>query len=106
MMVGTLNVQMFLLWCACHFLADFPLQGDYLSSMKGKSWEHLFYHCAEYTGVFVIFAHPLLWACAALFAPHFLIDALKARYKVIPWLWLDQLLHILTIVVILEVLGR
>lgn len=105
-MIGLLNLQVFVLWCALHFLADFPWQGEYLSRMKATSWEHLFYHCAEYTGVFVIFARPPLWACAALFVPHFLVDALKSRYKVIPWLWLDQLLHILTIVVILSAMGH
>ena len=98
-----MNIVTLLVWLACHFLGDFPLQGDYLSSMKGKSWEHLVYHCACYTGVFVLFAHPSLLAIVALFVPHVIIDALKARYHVIPWLWLDQLLHVLTIVVILGV---
>ncbi|SRR5258708_6112284 len=98
-----MSITTLLIWLGCHFLADFPLQGDYLSSMKGKSWEHLFYHCATYTGVFVIFAHASPWAALALFVPHMVIDALKARYKVIPWLWLDQLLHVLTILIILGV---
>src|SRR5260221_6566940 len=92
-----MNVIVLVIWLGLHFLADCPLQGDYLSSMKGKSWEHLFYHCAEYTGVFVIFAHASPLAALALFVPHFIIDAMKARYKLIPWLWLDQLLHIFTI---------
>lgn len=96
-----MSAAVFLLWVACHFLGDFPLQGDYLSSMKGKSWEHLFYHCATYTGVFILFVHPSLWAIAALFVPHVIIDALKARYRLIPWLWLDQALHIVTIAFIL-----
>lgn len=90
-----------LIWLACHFLGDFPLQGDYLSSMKGRSWQHLCYHCACYTGVFVLLAHASPTAALALFVPHFVIDALKARYNIIPWLWLDQALHILTIAIIL-----
>jgi hypothetical protein len=97
-----MTLPVFLIWCACHFLGDFPLQGDYLSSMKGKSWEHLFYHCAEYTGVFVLFAHASPWQAIALFTPHFIVDAAKARYNLIPWLWLDQFLHIVTIVLVLE----
>jgi hypothetical protein len=98
-----MSLSVLFIWLACHFLGDFPLQGDYLSSMKGKSWEHLFYHCACYTGVFVLFAHTSPQAALALFVPHLVIDALKARYKLIPWLWLDQLLHIITIAVILAV---
>lgn len=95
-----MSLTALLLWFGLHFLADFPLQGDYLSSMKGKSWEHLLYHCACYTGVFVLFAHATPVAALALFVPHFVIDALKARYHKIPWLWLDQALHLVTIVVI------
>jgi hypothetical protein len=100
-MILGISLPTLLLWCSLHFLADFPLQGQYLSDMKGKSWEHLFYHCAEYTGVFVIFAHISPLAALALFVPHFIVDALKSRYHIIPWIWLDQLLHILTIIVIL-----
>jgi len=96
-----MSIAVLLTWFACHYLADFPLQGDYLASMKAKSWEHLVYHCATYTGVFVLFAHASPWAALALFAPHMVIDALKARYGVIKWLWLDQALHLLTIVLIL-----
>ena len=98
-----MSLSILLIWLACHFLADFPFQGDYLSRMKGQSWEHLFYHCAEYAGVFLLFAHASPVAALALFIPHMIIDALKARYKVIPWLWLDQMLHILTIFIILAV---
>jgi hypothetical protein len=95
------SITVLLIWLACHFLGDFPLQGDYLSAMKGKSWEHLIYHCACYTGVFVLFAHASPIQALALFVPHVVVDALKSRYKVIPWLWLDQALHLLTIVAIL-----
>ncbi len=92
-----------LVWLACHFLGDFPWQGDYLAQLKGSSWQHLFYHCACYTGVFVLFAHPSLLALGIIFASHFVIDALSARYKIIKWLWLDQLLHVLVIFVLLGV---
>ena len=95
-----MSISVLLTWFACHFLGDFPLQGDYLSRMKGKSWEHLFYHCTCYTGVFVLFVRATPFEALLLFAPHVVIDALKARYSVIPWLWLDQALHLLTIVLI------
>lgn len=98
-----MSIALLLIWLACHFLGDFPWQGEYLSAMKAKSWEHLLYHCATYTGVFVLFAHASPLAALALFVPHVMIDALKARYKVIRWLWLDQLLHVLTIAMILGV---
>lgn len=42
-------------------------------------------------------------AALALFVLHFIIDALKARYLIVPWLWLDQLLHVLTILITLEI---
>lgn len=96
-----MSITALLIWFACHFLGDFPLQGDYLSNMKGKSWEHLIYHCATYTGVFVLFAHASPVQALALFAPHVMIDAIKSRYHKIPYLWLDQALHLLTIVLIL-----
>jgi len=72
-----------------------------MSIEKGKSWEVNFYHCATYTAVFVLFVHPSLTAIAILLGTHFVIDALKARYKVIGPIWVDQLLHILTILLIL-----
>jgi hypothetical protein len=67
---------------------------------KGKSWEVTFYHCATYTAPFVLFAHPSIQAIALLFTTHLIIDPLKARYHVINSLWVDQLLHIVTIVLI------
>jgi len=36
-----------------------------------------------------------------LLTTHFVVDTLKARYKVIGSIWLDQLLHVATIVAIL-----
>jgi hypothetical protein len=72
-----------------------------MSVEKGKSWEVNFYHCATYTATFVLFAHPSITAVVALLLTHFVVDALKARYKVIGSIWLDQLLHFVTIILIL-----
>jgi hypothetical protein len=72
-----------------------------MSMEKGKSWEVNFYHCATYTAVFVLFAHPTWLATLILFGTHCIIDPLKARYKLIGPIWVDQLLHLLTIVLIL-----
>ena len=94
-------LQVLLVWLACHFIGDFAFQSAWMSIEKGKSWEVNFYHCATYTAVFVLFAHSSPLATAAIFGTHLVIDPLKARYKVIGPIWLDQLLHIVTILLIL-----
>jgi hypothetical protein len=101
MMFG-MSLTIFLTWLACHFVGDFAFQSTWMSTHKGKSWEVNFYHCATYTSVFILFAHPSLVALAILIGTHFVIDTLKARYKIIGPIWLDQLLHVLVIVGILS----
>ncbi len=96
-----ISIPMLLIWLACHFIGDFAFQSTWMSIEKGKSWEVNFYHCATYTATFVLFAHPSLLATVVLFGTHFVIDPLKARYKVIGPIWLDQLLHVVTILLIL-----
>lgn len=96
-----ISVSALCIWLACHFVGDFAFQSTWMSMEKGKSWEVNFYHCATYTAVFVLFAHSSLLATALLLVTHFVVDALKARYKVIGPIWLDQILHILTILLIL-----
>jgi hypothetical protein len=49
----------------------------------------------------LLIVHPSILAVVALFGTHFVVDPLKARYKVIGPIWVDQLLHILTILLIL-----
>lgn len=100
-MLLDIPVSTLLIWLACHFVGDFAFQSAWMSSEKGKSWEVNFYHCVTYTAVFVLFAHPSWLATFLLFATHFIIDPLKARYKLIGPIWVDQLLHLLTIVLIL-----
>ncbi len=100
-MLVHVSLLTFLTWLACHFVGDFAFQSAWMSMEKGKSWEVNFYHCATYTAVFVLFAHTLPLATAVLFGTHFVIDPLKARYKLIGPIWLDQGLHVLTIVLIL-----
>lgn len=82
---------------AVHFIADFPFQGDWLGTQKGNSWELMFYHCAIYAGTFLVFGKVSLLFAAILFISHFIIDPLKARYKIIKPIWIDQLLHIMVI---------
>lgn len=99
--IAGIPLQALLTWVACHFIGDFAFQSTWMSLEKGKSWEVNFYHCATYTAVFVLFAHSSPLATAVLFGTHFVVDPLKARYKVIGPIWLDQLIHIVTIVLIL-----
>ena len=82
-------------------VGDFAFQSTWMSVEKGKSWEVNFYHCATYTATFILFAAPSIFAILTILSTHFIVDALKARYKVIRSIWLDQLLHIATIIVIL-----
>lgn len=102
MLLGV-SVSTLLIWLACHFIGDFAFQSTWMSMEKGRSWEINFYHCATYTATFILFAHPSpsLVAIAFLLATHYIVDTLKARYKIIGSIWLDQLLHVLTIMLIL-----
>ena len=100
-MLFTISLPVLLAWLACHFVGDFAFQSAWMSMEKGKSWEVNFYHCATYTATFILFVHPSPLAVAILLTTHYIVDTLKARYKVIGPIWLDQLLHVLTIVLIL-----
>ena len=102
-MLIDIPVQTLLIWLACHFVGDFAFQSTWMSMEKGKSWEVNFYHCATYTATFILFARPIpsVPALIILLVTHYIVDTLKARYKVIGPIWLDQLLHILTIMLIL-----
>lgn len=102
-MLFGLSIYSLLMWLACHFIGDFAFQSTWMSIEKGKSWEVNFYHCATYTATFILFAHPTpsIRAIFLILMTHYVIDTLKARYKVIDTIWLDQLLHVLVIVLIL-----
>ncbi len=102
-MLFDIQISTLLVWLACHFVGDFAFQSTWMSVEKGKSWEVNFYHCATYTATFVLFVRPFpsLVAILVLLGTHFVVDALKARYKVIGPIWVDQLLHILAILLIL-----
>ena len=99
--IAGIPLQVLFVWLACHFIGDFAFQSAWMSMEKGKSWEVNFYHGATYTAVFVLFAHSSLLATAVIFGTHLVIDPLKARYRIIGPIWLDQFLHIVTILLIL-----
>ena len=86
-------LELIVLLVACHFLGDFPFQGEFLAMNKGKSWEINFYHAITYTATFVIFAKVSLAFALLLLITHFFIDPLKARWQIVKHIWMDQLLH-------------
>src|SRR5437762_12727101 len=98
MIIG-ISISTLLVWLACHFVGDFAFQSTWMSVEKGKSWDVNFSQCATYTAKLSLFVRPFLsvTAIAILLGTHFVVDALNARYKAIGPIWLDQLLHLLTI---------
>lgn len=93
-----------LLWLlAGHFIGDFPFQSEWMVANKGTSWEINTYHALVYASTIFVIAkigNIELSALAffILFASHFIIDPLKARWKIIKSIWIDQLLHFIVLV--------
>ena len=75
----------------CHVVGDYVLQQDFIAKTKGENWYHLFVHCMLYILPFRIM-YGADQRLAMLFITHIIIDALKARYKVIGYAC-DQILH-------------
>ena len=92
-----------ILWIIlAHYLADYPLQGSFLATTKGKYLYSLFAHCAIYS-LFVAFCLDLMglfaiWKVAVLFISHMLIDYWKSHSDPVKgakeYLYIDQILHI------------
>lgn len=91
------------LWLiAGHFLGDIAFQPNWIASKKGKSWEINGCHAAVYTatvfviaGIGSIILSPLV--LMIIFASHFIIDPLKARWGIIKSIWVDQILHLIVL---------
>ena len=95
-----------------HVLADYPLQGDFLGTMKGKDDYILFCHVVIWTnfvciGLFIIDKY-VLWKFIMLFVGHFIIDRWKARghYKKLNLsdetaFHIDQALHFVQLIICL-----
>lgn len=90
-------IENLIILIACHFIGDFPFQSEWFVSFKGKSWEVCVYHAAVYTATFVIFTDITMIFALILFVSHVIIDPLKARWHVLPYIWQDQLLHFVVI---------
>lgn len=97
-------MEQLLLALAAHFIGDFAFQNKWMATEKGKSWEINFYHVATYTATFILFGVGLsLLSLGIIFATHFFIDPLKERWKVVKYVWQDQVLHIAVIIFVLLV---
>ena len=93
-----------LLWVVlAHYIADYPLQGDFLAQTKGKYFYSLLVHsiiyglsislCFELLGVFNV------WKAIILIVNHICIDYIKAHAKdknkaMTSYLYIDQALHL------------
>lgn len=87
-----------------HYLADFPLQGEFLANMKGKNGYLLMCHVLIYSLTVGAFLHFLGlyadWKLFALIISHTLIDYWKCRYApketaLTTALYIDQTAHLL-----------
>lgn len=93
-----------ILWIIlAHYIADYPLQGDFLAQTKGKYWYSLLAHSVIY-GLTIALVLKLLglfaiWKAIALIISHMVIDYKKATAKnkekaLTTYLYIDQALHI------------
>ena len=74
----------FLILFFAHLLADYPLQGDFLSRMKGKNLIILGTHAGIWTGTVLVFAHFIGYSVDVsdvfiLFIVHAVADYWKAK---------------------------
>lgn len=94
-----------ILWIIlAHYILDYPLQGDFLASTKGKYWYSLFAHCIIYgLGMALVFKFIgvfAIWKVLVLVLSHLIIDYKKATAKnkdlaLTSYLYLDQFLHLI-----------
>lgn len=96
-----------LIWL--HFIGDYPLQGNFLADFKSKNDYILLCHSIIWTGTISLGLHFLgllnIGKVFFLLIGHFWIDRWKARKKdkskaLTRDLWIDQLLHMVQIVLV------
>lgn len=71
-----------------HFLADFPLQSNWMALHKSKHWDVLVIHALVYTACFYFYGRYFM---ALTFLTHFLTDAVTSRLT--SKLWFIDLLE-------------
>lgn len=107
------NLDIILILTVLHYIADYPLQGEFLGVQKSNYTYLLFVHCVIWTGVVSfgmaylgIFAY---WKVIFLFIGHFVIDYWKCKHPnnkeigLTKLLWIDQFLHFIQLVFVLNV---
>lgn len=87
-----------------HYIADYPLQGDFLAQTKGKYFYSLLAHSIIY-GLSIALVFKLLglfaiWKAFVLVVIHIIIDYKKATAKnkdkaLASYLYIDQGLHLI-----------
>ncbi len=92
-----------------NLVGDYPLQGEFLATMKGRSNYLLFVHCVIWTGTVSLGLLYLgilaYWKILFLLAFHFAIDYWKARKQdktraLTRDLYIDQTLHVFQILIV------
>lgn len=82
----------------CHMIGDYVLQSDFIARTKGENWWHMIVHCTMYVLPFyLVVGHD--WCIAVLWVHHFIVDIMKARYKIIGYAE-DQIFHLLVLTMI------
>lgn len=100
--------MIFLALLLIHLLYDFHWQGSFIADYKSKSWFILGVHSITWGlciyGVMYLFAEQQPWMLPFLIGTHFVIDAWKTRWTSLAplgaALWIDQLLHLITLLII------
>lgn len=102
-----------------HYLLDYPLQGEFLATTKGKYWYSCLAHSTIYglgmTILLSVLYKPVsiisVLVAVNLIGSHFVIDAIKAKAlnkekALTTYLYIDQLLHILINFMVMFILTR
>jgi len=93
-----------------HYLADFPLQSDFLATMKGKNNYLLFCHVIMYSLIISAILDLLglfaIWKLILLILSHTVVDYWKCHYAsketaLTTSLYIDQAAHILVLIPLL-----
>jgi len=102
-------VSVFLALFLAHFIADYPMQGEFLAQMKGKNNYLLFCHVMAYTAVIAavlwfagVYA---IWKIVALIISHFAVDYWKCHCApketaLTTSLYIDQVAHFIILFLI------
>ena len=104
------HIKIIMFLTLAHYLADYPLQGEFLGTMKGKLKYLMFCHCLIWTGVVCVALEVCglfeWWKLVFLFIGHISMDTWKARHPearalgLTYLLWIDQTFHFFQIVVV------